>query len=117
MARLIFSNRLDAAVTPILVVMVSLVLIESAPVDLDLERPQSGSRYRITFRTDTPGRGARMNRFRKAARIFAAVLLEIFGESAYSRFLRIRQIASSADAYAAFCRERDADYQRRTRCC
>ena len=58
-----------------------------------------------------------MNRFRKAARVFVAVLREIFDESAYSRFLRSRQIASSADAYAAFCREREADYQRRTRCC
>ncbi len=58
-----------------------------------------------------------MSRLRKAARIFVAVLREIFDESAYLRFLRSRQIPSSAEAYAAFCREREADCRRRTRCC
>jgi hypothetical protein len=58
-----------------------------------------------------------MTRFRKAARIFVAVLREIFDESAYLRFLRSRQITSSVDAYAASCRERESDYKRRTRCC
>ena len=58
-----------------------------------------------------------MTLFLKAARIFAEVLREIFDESAYARFLRTRHIPSSAEAYAAFCRERQAEYSRRSRCC
>ncbi len=58
-----------------------------------------------------------MTLFRSAARTFVEVLREIFDESAYSRFLRSRQIPSSADAYAAFCREREAEYSRRAKCC
>jgi hypothetical protein len=58
-----------------------------------------------------------MTRLRSAARILVAVLREIFDESAYARFLRIRQIQSSPAAYAIFCREREAEYARRTRCC
>lgn len=53
----------------------------------------------------------------EAIRIFVEVLREVFDESAYVRFLRSRQIASSASAYAAFCREREAVVSRRTRCC
>jgi hypothetical protein len=58
-----------------------------------------------------------MSRLQTAARIFVAVLREIFDESAYTRFLRERQIPSSAAAYAAFCRERESQCARRTRCC
>lgn len=53
----------------------------------------------------------------KAFRILVAVLREIFDESAYTRFLRRRQVASSASAYAAFCRERESVVSRRARCC
>ncbi len=53
----------------------------------------------------------------KAARILVEVLREVFDESAYERFLRIRQMPSSATAYAAFCREREVEYSRRSRCC
>ncbi len=58
-----------------------------------------------------------MKLLQKAARIFVAVLREVFDESAYERFLRIRQMPSSAAAYAAFCRDREVQYARRTRCC
>jgi hypothetical protein len=58
-----------------------------------------------------------MTRLRIALRIFLEVLREIFDESAYARFLRTRQVPSSAEAYAVFCRERQAEYSRRSRCC
>jgi hypothetical protein len=58
-----------------------------------------------------------MMRLRIALRLFVAALREIFDESAYLRYLRSRQISSSAAAYAAFCREREAQCARRTRCC
>jgi len=58
-----------------------------------------------------------MTRLWTAVRVFVAVLREIFDEAAYQRFLRSRQIASSAAAYHAFCRERESAYARRTRCC
>lgn len=58
-----------------------------------------------------------MNFLHKAAGIFIAVLREVFDESAYERFLRIQQVPSSASAYAAFCREREVEYARRSRCC
>jgi hypothetical protein len=53
----------------------------------------------------------------KAARILWAALREIFDESAYERFLRRTQMASSREAYAAFCRERESSQARRTKCC
>jgi hypothetical protein len=46
-----------------------------------------------------------------------ACLREIFDESAYSRFLRRRQMTSSSEAYAEFCREQAAAKARRPRCC
>jgi len=58
-----------------------------------------------------------MTCFRKAVHIFVAVLREIFDESAYARFLRNRQMRSSASAYAAFCREQEGKFARRSRCC
>lgn len=36
-----------------------------------------------------------MNRFRRAAKIFLCVLREIFDESSYARFLKIRNLPSS----------------------
>jgi hypothetical protein len=42
---------------------------------------------------------------------------EIFDEAAYQRFLNRRQITSSREAYAAFCRECEAAMVCRPRCC
>jgi hypothetical protein len=49
--------------------------------------------------------------------LLMAALREIFDESAYARFLSRRQIVSSREAYAAFCRECDTAKARRPRCC
>ena len=46
-----------------------------------------------------------------------SVLREIFDESAYARFLKRRQLASSPQAYAEFLLENEAQVQRRPRCC
>ena len=52
-----------------------------------------------------------------AARIFLAVLREVFDEASYARFLQRAQIASSPEAYAEFWRERAQSHGRRQRCC
>ena len=49
--------------------------------------------------------------------IFLAALREIFDESAYSRFLSQRQLASSRAAYASFRQEYEVTKARRPRCC
>ena len=43
----------------------------------------------------------------QAVSLLASALREIFDESAYARFLDRKRIASSREAYAAFCREYD----------
>jgi hypothetical protein len=53
----------------------------------------------------------------RALALLVAALREIFDESAYTRFLSRKQIVSSCEAYAAFCREYDAAKARRPRCC
>jgi len=58
-----------------------------------------------------------MSRVFSAARIFWAALREIFDEAAYARFLQRSGMASSAKAYAAFCRERECRSARCPRCC
>ena len=58
-----------------------------------------------------------MSHIAKAARVFLAILREIFDETSYERFLRRMQMESSPAAYAAFSRERDLIRQRRPRCC
>ena len=58
-----------------------------------------------------------MNRLTKAIRIMLATLREIFDEAAYTRFLARTRMQSSPTAYAAFWREREANQQRRPRCC
>jgi hypothetical protein len=50
-------------------------------------------------------------------RIFAAMLREVFDESAYQRFLERGQMESSASAYALFRRENEVARSRRPRCC
>ena len=49
--------------------------------------------------------------------LLAAVLREIFDESAYQRFLARHQLTSSTAAYSSFCRGRDLSRARRPRCC
>jgi hypothetical protein len=51
------------------------------------------------------------------ARIFLAVLREVFDETSYARFLQRAQMASSPEAYAEFWRERAQSHGRRQRCC
>lgn len=58
-----------------------------------------------------------MSRLTGAARIFVAMLREIFDESAYARFLCRSQMQSSATAYASFCRERESAKGRCPKCC
>jgi hypothetical protein len=62
-----------------------------------------------------------MKRVRKAFSNFAAtglaVILEIFDEGAYARFLRRSGLASSSHAYAAFRREFEQAKARRPKCC
>jgi len=49
--------------------------------------------------------------------MFAAVLHEIFDESAYARFLHQKQLVSSRAAYAAFRQEHEGAKARRPKCC
>jgi hypothetical protein len=55
--------------------------------------------------------------FTRPLSVLIAALREIFDESAYARFLNCRQVASSRQAYAAFCRESEEGKARRPRCC
>ena len=56
-------------------------------------------------------------RLRAFFQTLRAVLDEIFDESAYSRFLARRGMASSVAAYAEFLRETEKERARRPRCC
>jgi hypothetical protein len=58
-----------------------------------------------------------MSHFARAIRILLATLREVFDESAYARFLRCQGVPSSPAAYAAFWRERESSFARRSRCC
>jgi hypothetical protein len=51
------------------------------------------------------------------AAVLAALLKEVFDESAYSRFLKRHRLASSATAYAEFQKENDRLRARRPKCC
>jgi hypothetical protein len=53
----------------------------------------------------------------RAARILLATLREIFDEAHYERFLRNGGMVSSAKAYRAFSREREAGQARKPKCC
>ena len=53
----------------------------------------------------------------QALSLFGSALREIFDESAYARFLDRRRMASSREAYAAFCREYEMAKARKPRCC
>ena len=54
---------------------------------------------------------------RELCGLIAAVLREIFDESAYQRFLDRSHLQSSASAYAIFLRENEQAKSRRPRCC
>ena len=71
------------------------------------------------FVEKTVGRPAGLSstRFMRAFALLVSALREIFDESAYTRFLNRRQMTSSREAYAAFCREYEAAKGRRPRCC
>jgi hypothetical protein len=56
-------------------------------------------------------------RARDTVRTVAAILCEIFDESAYARFLAREQVTPSPKAYAAFWQEHEAAKARRPRCC
>jgi hypothetical protein len=58
-----------------------------------------------------------MNPVARMFQILLAILQEVFDESAYKRFLQSSRIPSSPAAYAAFWREREARFARRSRCC
>ena len=124
-ARLIFNDRLDAVVTGALIVMVALILIESAVEWLRvLVGTQAAKGERVAIRAHAIRRGARMKdttshvgtaalgcpversstsallqapfeRLKSCAQIFVATLHEIFDESAYARFLEQKQLVSS----------------------
>jgi hypothetical protein len=49
--------------------------------------------------------------------VVAAVLQEIFDESAYKRFLDRTHLESSPNAYAVFCQENEQSKSRRPKCC
>ncbi|HZP22431.1 MAG TPA: hypothetical protein VFB04_03220 [Terriglobales bacterium] len=49
--------------------------------------------------------------------LLRSMLLEIFDESAYARFLARQGLTSSRAAYAAFVDEQHAMKARRARCC
>jgi hypothetical protein len=55
--------------------------------------------------------------FLRIGSVVRLMLLEIFDESAYARFLKRRRIATSTQAYADFLRETQAHRERRPRCC
>jgi hypothetical protein len=58
-----------------------------------------------------------MMRIPQIIAIFAAMMREVFDESAYQRFLERNHLASSVTAYAEFLREYEATKVRRPRCC
>jgi hypothetical protein len=52
-----------------------------------------------------------------AVALIVSALQEIFDESAYTRFLKRRQMVSSRASYSAFCREYESTKTRKPRCC
>ena len=64
-----------------------------------------------------PTSGVSLTGFGRTLALLLAALREIFDESAYARFLNRKQVTSSREAYAAFCRECDGAKARRPRCC
>jgi len=61
--------------------------------------------------------GALLSRVHRVLQIVHAMLREIFDESAYSRFLRRRDLTPSRDSYAQFLQESETARAQRVRCC
>jgi len=57
-----------------------------------------------------------MTQLKQTVRILITILLEIFDEAAYKRFLQRTKTTSSPTAYAAFWRERESKAPK-PRCC
>jgi hypothetical protein len=74
-------------------------------------------RVETLTRNDTAAEGSLGVMIRNAGSVLMTVLREIFDEAAYARFLSRTQRASSAQAYAAFTRERESVQNRWPRCC
>jgi hypothetical protein len=53
----------------------------------------------------------------RSFKLLAAILREIFDESAYQRFLDRSQLESSANAYAIFLQENEQSKTQKVRCC
>jgi hypothetical protein len=53
----------------------------------------------------------------RSFKLLAAILREIFDESAYQRFLDRSRLESSPNAYAIFRKENEQAKSRRPRCC
>jgi hypothetical protein len=53
----------------------------------------------------------------RSFKLLAAILREIFDESAYQRFLDRSQLESSANAYAIFLQENEQSKPQKVRCC
>ena len=53
----------------------------------------------------------------RSFKLLAAILREIFDESAYQRFLDRSDLESSPNAYAIFSKENEHAKSRRPRCC
>ncbi len=121
-ARLVFNDRLDAAVASVLAVLVAVVLIESG---LEWARVISGRKAcaveEAPFVTDTAGSGGVgmrvTERIRRAVDVLVAALREIFDEAAYERFLVRHELVPSTESYADFCREHQQGKVRQARCC
>lgn len=61
--------------------------------------------------------GSALGAIKQTLALLRAILREIFDESAYQRFLSQHHLATSADAYAAFCHDHEHSKARRPRCC
>ena len=146
-SRLIFNDRLDAAVTGVLVCMVTLILLESVLVWMSVLSGRMQARVKESpFVHDAVcGGGTGMSESEVApaltispaaehcsagqpgaavstrlvakTTLLLSALREIFDESAYSRFLCQPGMTSCASAYAEFLREQEALKARRPSCC
>ena len=78
----------------------------------------AGAPARETLETKTDSaKASAMSGVTRPWNVLVAALREIFDESAYSRFLDRRRVASSPAAYGEFLRENEVAKARRPRCC
>jgi hypothetical protein len=83
--------------------------------------PEKPKAMKITMTTTTATARSIIAKSVRAIAVFfeviAAVLREVFDESAYRRFLLRGNLAASAASYAAFWAEQEKSRARRPRCC